>query len=314
MAEFVSESKAHIRSLVGDAQVIGAVSGGVDSTVAAVLLNEAIGHQFHGILVDNGLLRLDEAPEVVKRLRERCGVDIDFVDASELFVSRLTGVSEPEKKRKIIGNAFIEVFEQEANKFDAAFLLQGTLYPDVIESMSHKGPSATIKTHHNVGGLPERMKLKLIEPLRYLFKDEVRALGLVLGIERDSVFRHPFPGPGLAIRVLGEITKTRLDKLRLADAIYLEELRSNGLYDQIGQAFACLLPCMAVGVMGDVRTYEEIIALRAVETTDFMTADWFEFPHDVLKKIATRIVNEVRGVNRVLYDVTSKPPGTIEFE
>jgi len=314
MSGFVEECTAQIRDLVGDAQVIGAVSGGVDSTVAAVLLNHAIGHQFHAILVDNGLLRADEAGEVVDRLGNRCNVDIDLVDASDLFLGKLAGVTEPEKKRRLIGNTFIEVFEKEAHKFDAKFLLQGTLYPDVIESLSHKGPSATIKTHHNVGGLPERMHLKLIEPLRFLFKDEVRALGLVLGIERESVFRHPFPGPGLAIRILGEVTPERLSKLRAADQIYLEELRANDLYDQIGQAFACLLPCMAVGVMGDVRTYSEIIALRAVETTDYMTADWFDFPHDVLKRIATRIVNEVRGVNRVLYDVTSKPPGTIEFE
>lgn len=311
MSNFVDEAKEAIRNTVGDGVVIGAVSGGVDSTVAAVLLNEAIGSQFHAFLVDNGVMRKNEAAEVVDRLRTRCGVNISLIDSAELFLGKLNGVTEPEKKRKIIGNTFIDVFEIEAKKLNADFLLQGTLYPDVIESVSHKGPSATIKTHHNVGGLPSYMKLKLIEPLRFLFKDEVRSLGLQLGVERESVFRHPFPGPGLAIRIVGEITLQRLDSLRDADAIFLEELRANDLYDQIGQAFAVLLPVRTVGVMGDKRTYEEVIGLRAVKTIDFMTADWFDIPTPVLRRISSRIVNEVSGVNRVMYDVTSKPPGTM---
>lgn len=314
MKEFVEEAVAAVRKQVGEGGVvIGAVSGGVDSTVAAVLMKRAIGDRFHAFLVDNGVMRKGEAAEVVERLKGRCGVNIRLVDASEDFLGKLEGVVEPEKKRKIIGGGFIDVFDKEATRLGAEFLLQGTLYPDVIESVSHKGPSATIKTHHNVGGLPDYMKLKLIEPLRFLFKDEVRALGLELGIERDSVFRHPFPGPGLAIRIVGEITRERLASLRDADAIYLEELRANGLYDEIGQAFAVLLPVKTVGVMGDKRTYEEVIGLRAVKTTDFMTADWYDIPTPVLRRISTRIVNEVAGVNRVLYDITSKPPGTIEF-
>jgi GMP synthase (glutamine-hydrolysing) len=314
MKEFVEEAKLAIQKQVGpNGIVLGAVSGGVDSTVAAVLMKEAIGERFHGFLVDNGVMRKGEAAEVMDRLRNRCGVNLTLVDESKRFLDRLSGVSEPEKKRKIIGNTFIEVFDEEAQALDATFLLQGTLYPDVIESVSHKGPSATIKTHHNVGGLPSYMKLKLIEPLRFLFKDEVRSLGLELGVERDSVFRHPFPGPGLAIRIVGEITPKRLSSLRDADAIFLEELRANNLYNEIGQAFAVLLPVKTVGVMGDKRTYEEVIGLRAVKTTDFMTADWYDIPTPVLRQISTRIVNEVAGVNRVLYDVTSKPPGTIEM-
>ncbi|KAK1860730.1 hypothetical protein I4F81_003318 [Pyropia yezoensis] len=313
MSDFVEEAVAHIRTRVGNGVVIGAVSGGVDSTVAAVLLQRAIGSQFRAFLVDNGLLRKDEVAEVVARLHDKCGVSLTTIDGAETFLSRLEGVVEPERKRKIIGNTFIDLFDAEASKVDAAFLLQGTLYPDVIESVSHKGPSATIKTHHNVGGLPAHMKLQLIEPLRFLFKDEVRALGLVLGIEAASVGRHPFPGPGLAIRILGDVTPTRLAVLRDADAIYIEELRAAGLYDQIGQAFAVLLPVKAVGVMGDCRTYEEVIALRAVETSDFMTANWFDLPTPLLRRVSTRIVNEVRGVNRVTYDITSKPPGTIEW-
>ena len=314
MSDFLAESKIAIREMVGDGTVIGAVSGGVDSTVAAVLMKEAIGEQFHAFLVDNGVLRKDEAKEVMKRLKSRCGVNLTLVDASELFLERLTGVTEPERKRKIIGNTFIDCFEKEASKLKADFLLQGTLYPDVIESVSHKGPSATIKTHHNVGGLPDYMKLKLIEPLRYLFKDEVRALGIVLGIEEESVYRHPFPGPGLAIRILGDVTAARLKALREADKIYLDELHEEGLYRQIGQAFAVLLPVKAVGVMGDKRTYEEVIALRAVKTTDYMTADWFDLPTPMLRRVSNRIVNEIPGINRVTYDITSKPPGTIEWE
>lgn len=313
MEEFVGEAVAAIRKQVGTGVVVGAVSGGVDSTVAAVLLQRAIGDNFHAVLVDNGVMRKDEAAGVVERLRGKCGVNLKLVDASTDFLDKLVGVVEPEKKRKIIGAGFIDVFDREATELGAEFLLQGTLYPDVIESSSHKGPSATIKTHHNVGGLPDYMKLKLIEPLRFLFKDEVRKLGLELGIERDSVFRHPFPGPGLAIRIVGEITRERLASLRDADAIYIEELRANNLYDEIGQAFAVLLPVKTVGVMGDKRTYEEVIGLRAVKTTDFMTADWFDIPTPILRRISTRIVNEVSGVNRVLYDITSKPPGTIEM-
>lgn len=314
MADFLTEAKLAIRKMVGNGVVIGAVSGGVDSTVAAVLMNEAIGDRFHAFLVDNGVLRKNEAAEVMDRLSNRCGVNLQLVDASETFMQRLAGVTEPEKKRKIIGNTFIECFEQKASKLDAEFLLQGTLYPDVIESVSHKGPSATIKTHHNVGGLPDHMKLTLIEPLRYLFKDEVRALGIELGIEKESILRHPFPGPGLAIRILGDVTAKRLRALREADAIYLEELRAHGLYNEIGQAFAVLLPVKAVGVMGDKRTYEEVIALRAVKTSDYMTADWFDLPTPMLRKTSSRIVNEVPGINRVTYDITSKPPGTIEWE
>lgn len=314
MADFLTEAKTAIRNMVGSGTVVGAVSGGVDSTVAAVLMKEAIGDQFHAFLVDNGVLRKDEASEVMERLSDRCGVNLTLIDASQLFLDRFEGVTEPEKKRKIIGNTFIECFEKQASRLTADYLLQGTLYPDVIESVSHKGPSATIKTHHNVGGLPAHMKLKLIEPLRFLFKDEVRSLGLELGIEKESIYRHPFPGPGLAIRILGEITANRLRALREADSIFIEELRAHNLYREIGQAFAVLLPVKAVGVMGDSRTYEEVITLRAVKTSDYMTADWFDLPTPMLRKTSSRIVNEVRGINRVTYDITSKPPGTIEWE
>ncbi|KAH8990353.1 GMP synthase [Lactarius akahatsu] len=309
MEEFIGKEIARIREICGD------TCGGVDSTVAAKLMHEAIGNRFHAIMVDNGVLRLDEARQVNEMLNKDLGVNLTVVDASDLFLSRLDGVEDPEQKRKIIGNTFINVFEAEAAKLEAAeadkgkidWLLQGTLYPDVIESISFKGPSATIKTHHN------DMKLKLIEPLRELFKDEVRALGRLLSIPASLVQRHPFPGPGLAIRILGPVTRAQVQLLQRADAIYLEEIRAAGLYQQISQAFAVLLPVRAVGVMGDQRTYEQVIALRAVQSEDFMTADWFVFPTDVLRRISSRITNEIAGVNRVTYDVTSKPPGTVEW-
>lgn len=321
MENFIDTEIKRIRELVGPtAEVIGAVSGGVDSTVAAKLMTEAIGDRFHAILVDNGVLRLNEAATVKKTLGDGLGINLTVVDASEEFLTKLKGITDPEKKRKIIGNTFIHVFEREAAKIqpkggeEIEFLLQGTLYPDVIESISFKGPSQTIKTHHNVGGLLEDMKLKLIEPLRELFKDEVRHLGELLGIPHDLVWRHPFPGPGIAIRVLGEVTKEQVEIARKADYIYIEEIKKAGLYNKISQAFACLLPVKSVGVMGDQRTYEQVIALRAIETTDFMTADWFPFEHDFLKRVAARIVNEVDGVARVTYDITSKPPATVEWE
>ena len=326
MDEFKDKEIERIRDLVGPkGQVIGAVSGGVDSSVAAKLMHEAIGDRFHAIMVDNGVLRSNEAAQVHKMLNEDLGVNLTVVDASELFLSRLKGVTDPEQKRKIIGNTFINVFEEEAAKLEQAvkdsgaeggeieWLLQGTLYPDVIESISFKGPSATIKTHHNVGGLLDNMKLKLIEPLRELFKDEVRLLGKKLGIPAHLVGRHPFPGPGLAIRILGEITREQVRIAQAADVIFIEEIRNAGLYDQISQAFVALLPVKAVGVQGDRRTYEQVACLRAVKTDDFMTADWFDFPPAVLRKMSSRITNEVAGINRVVMDVTSKPPGTIEW-
>ncbi|MFZ5718377.1 MAG: glutamine-hydrolyzing GMP synthase [Pseudomonadota bacterium] len=316
MASYRQEQVAKIREQVGDAKVICGLSGGVDSSVAAVLIHEAIGDQLTCVFVDTGLLRKDEATQVVSMFRDHYNIPLVHVDASDLFLGELEGVTDPETKRKTIGRLFIDVFDKEAHKIEGAeFLAQGTLYPDVIESVSARGgPSAVIKSHHNVGGLPDYMKLKLVEPLRELFKDEVRALGVELGLPPQFVGRHPFPGPGLAIRIPGEITREKVAVLQQADAIYLDEIRKAGLYDSIWQAFAVLLPVKTVGVMGDARTYEHVLALRAVTSTDGMTADFFEFPWEVLGRCATRIINEVRGVNRVVYDVTSKPPGTIEWE
>ncbi|KAK6352780.1 GMP synthase (glutamine-hydrolyzing) [Orbilia brochopaga] len=320
MEEFISKEINRIQRVIGPtSHVIGAVSGGVDSTVAAKLMHEAIGDRFHAILVDNGVMRLNECQEVEATLNHHLKINLTVVDASEEFLTKLSGVEDPEKKRKIIGNTFIEVFQREAEKLTAThgqaieYLLQGTLYPDVIESISFKGPSQTIKTHHNVGGLLENMKLKLIEPLRELFKDEVRKLGTLLGIPEDLVWRHPFPGPGIAIRILGEVTPEQVQIARVADHIFIEEIKKAGIYRQISQAFAALIPTRAVGVKGDQRSYEQIIALRAVTTTDFMTADWYDFDAKFLKHVSSRIVNEVSGVCRVLYDVSQKPPGTIEF-
>jgi GMP synthase (glutamine-hydrolysing) len=316
MRAFRAEAIDRIRKQVGKARVLCGLSGGVDSSVAAVLLHEAIGDQLTCVFVDHGLLRLAEAEKVVQLFRESYNIPLVHVDAGAEFLRALKGVTDPEQKRKIIGKLFIDVFDREASKIGKVeFLAQGTLYPDVIESVSFAGgPSVTIKSHHNVGGLPERMHLKLVEPLRELFKDEVRALGRELGLTEAFVGRHPFPGPGLAIRVPGEVTRAKLDILRVADEIYLEEIRRAGLYDQIWQAFAVLLPVQTVGVMGDGRTYEQVLALRAVTSTDGMTADFFPFDMAFLGRVATRIINEVRGVNRVVYDVTSKPPGTIEWE
>jgi GMP synthase (glutamine-hydrolysing) len=316
MAAFKDEAIARIRAQVGDARVICGLSGGVDSSVAAVLIHEAIGDQLTCVYVDTGLMRSGESEQVVSLFKNHYNIPLVHVDASADFLGALAGVSDPETKRKTIGRLFIEVFDREAAKVEGAeFLAQGTLYPDVVESVSARGgPSAVIKSHHNVGGLPDYMKLKLVEPLRELFKDEVRVLGVELGLHPDFVGRHPFPGPGLAIRIPGEITPEKVSVLQQADAIYLEEIRKAGLYDQIWQAFAVLLPVKTVGVMGDARTYENVLALRAVTSTDGMTADFFEFPWEVLGRTATRIINEVRGVNRVVYDVTSKPPGTIEWE
>ncbi|MEW6651951.1 MAG: glutamine-hydrolyzing GMP synthase [Bacteroidota bacterium] len=312
---FITEEIEEIRKTVGDKKVICALSGGVDSSVAAILLHKAIGKQLVCIHVDHGLMRKNESQAIIKMFNDNYDLQVILVDASELFLTRLAGVTEPEKKRKIIGNSFIEVFEKEAEKYlDAEFLVQGTLYPDVIESVSVKGQSVTIKTHHNVGGLPERMNLKLIEPFRELFKDEVRTIGIELGLPGMFIKRHPFPGPGLAVRVLGEITKERLDILREADDIFISALQEFNLYDKIWQAFAVLLPVQTVGVMGDSRTYENVAALRAVTSTDGMTADWFRFDGDFLEYVSNKIIRSVRGVNRVVYDVSSKPPATIEWE
>ena len=314
MASFREAAVAKIRAEVCDGLVLGALSGGVDSTVAAVLIREAVGERFRGVFVDTGLLRKDEGRDVMEAFRH-LGLPVTGVNASERFFGALAGVTEPERKRKIIGGLFIDVFTENAKAVDgAAWLAQGTLYPDVIESTSIKGPSAVIKTHHNVGGLPEKLGFKLVEPLRELFKDEVRRLGEELGIPKPMLYRHPFPGPGLAVRIPGEVTPERVRILQEADAVFLDELRESGFYDKTSQAFAVLLPVRSVGVMGDGRTYENVVALRAVTTEDYMTADWARLPHDLLDRTARRIVGEVRGVNRVVYDVTSKPPGTIEWE
>ncbi|MDM8167774.1 glutamine-hydrolyzing GMP synthase [Roseovarius sp.] len=316
MAAYRDEAIAKIREQVGDRRVICGLSGGVDSSVAAVLIHEAIGDQLTCVFVDHGLLRLGEAEEVTTMFRDHYNIPLIHADESELFLGELEGISDPEQKRKTIGRLFIDVFQKHANEIENAdFLAQGTLYPDVIESVSFSGgPSVTIKSHHNVGGLPEKMGLKLVEPLRELFKDEVRALGRELGLPQSFIGRHPFPGPGLAIRCPGEITRDKLDILRKADAVYIDQIRKHGLYDEIWQAFVAILPVRTVGVMGDGRTYDYACALRAVTSVDGMTADYYPFSHEFLGETATRIINEVKGINRVTYDITSKPPGTIEWE
>jgi GMP synthase (glutamine-hydrolysing) len=315
MSSFIEWQVGDIKAKVGGKKVICALSGGVDSSVVALLVHKAVGDKLTCIFVDNGLLRKGEAEKVRKTFEGHFHIGLVHVDAKKRFLEKLRGVTEPEKKRKIIGNEFIAVFEDEAKKIkDAEFLAQGTLYPDVIESVSFKGPSAVIKSHHNVGGLPEVMKLKLIEPLRELFKDEVRVLGEELGLPEEIAWRHPFPGPGLAIRCIGDITEERLAILKESDAIVLEEIKAAGLYREIWQAFAVILPIRSVGVMGDERTYESVVAVRAVTSVDGMTADWAKVPYEVLGRISNRIINEVKGVNRVVYDTTSKPPGTIEWE
>jgi GMP synthase (glutamine-hydrolysing) len=320
MPDYVSEAIQRIRNQVGREEVILGLSGGVDSSVAAALIHRAIGEQLTCVFVDHGLLRLDEAKQVMEVFAKHMHVKVVHVDASEEFLSALEGVADPEDKRKIIGRLFVEVFQKEAKKVrNARWLAQGTIYPDVIESAgARSGPTGkkatTIKSHHNVGGLPETLHLKLLEPLRELFKDEVRELGLALGLPREMVFRHPFPGPGLGVRVLGEVKREYADLLRRADAVFIEELRASGWYEKTAQAFAVFLPVKSVGVMGDGRTYEYVVALRAVQTTDFMTADWAPLPHELLAKVSNRIINEVRGINRVAYDISSKPPATIEWE
>lgn len=314
-ASFIEEQIQSIRNIVGNGKVICALSGGVDSTVTAKLIHLAIGNQLLCVFVDNGLLRKNEFEEVLHMYQEVLHLPVKGVDASETFLSRLEGVSDPEQKRKIIGNTFIDVFDLEvAHDSSFTFLAQGTLYPDVIESVSFKGPSATIKSHHNVGGLPEKMNLRLLEPMRELFKDEVRTIGRTLGIPESFINRHPFPGPGLGIRVIGALTKDRLNLLREADAIFINELKQHHLYDQVWQSLAVLLPVQSVGVMGDERTYDFTVALRAVTSIDGMTADWARLPHDFLAHVSNKIINEVKGINRVVYDISSKPPATIEWE
>ena len=315
MANFVDEAVAKVKAQVGQGRVICGLSGGVDSSVAAALVHRAVGDRLTCIFVNNGLLRARETEQVVELFQGAFKLNLVVVDAADRFLAKLAGVSDPEQKRKIIGREFIEVFEEEAKKVGGSdFLVQGTLYPDVIESVSHKGPSATIKSHHNVGGLPEKMRLKLVEPLRELFKDEVRALGAECGLPHHVLWRQPFPGPGLAVRVLGAVTKESCDILRGADLIIDEEIRAAGLYESIWQSFGVLLPVHTVGVMGDERTYAKVLAIRAVHSKDGMTADWVPLPHDLLATISSRIVNEVRGINRVVYDISSKPPSTIEWE
>ncbi len=311
---FVSMTVEGLREQIGDGKVILGLSGGVDSTVAAVLLHQAIGDQLTCIFVNNGLLRKDEFSSVLEQYNGM-GLNVKGVDASKLFLAKLAGVSDPEKKRKAIGTTFIDVFDEESKKIEGAtFLAQGTIYPDVIESISVNGPSATIKSHHNVGGLPDYMKLKVVEPLRMLFKDEVRRVGKSLGIAKELLARHPFPGPGLAIRILGDITPEKVAMLQEVDAIYIQGLKDAGLYDKVWQAGAILLPVNSVGVMGDERTYEKCVALRAVTSTDGMTADWVNLPYEFLQKTSNDIINKVKGVNRVVYDISSKPPATIEWE
>ncbi len=316
MPDYVTEAVARIREQVGNEEVILGLSGGVDSSVAAALIHKAIGRQLHCVFVDTGLLRLNEAEQVVDTFDRHMGLHLVHVDATERFMTRLAGVTDPEAKRKIIGAEFVHVFQEEAARLpNAKWLAQGTIYPDVIESAGARTRKATtIKSHHNVGGLPEALHLKLLEPLRELFKDEVRALGIALGLPHEMVYRHPFPGPGLGVRILGEVNKEYADLLRRADAIFIDELRASGWYDKTSQAFAVFLPVRSVGVMGDGRTYEHVVALRAVQTSDFMTADWAPLPHELLARVSNRIINEVRGINRVVYDVSSKPPATIEWE